>query len=261
MTVEPHIPRYRRIEQALRTRIASMRPGDALPSDAELCTEFGVSRMTARNAMKLLADEGLVHRLPGRGSFVAAPPAHRRADRLLTFSREMERRGRVPSSDLLERDIRTATDQEAAALHLDMRARVVVVRRLRRADGEPIALETAVLDGRLGPVVLTADLVRGSLHEALAAAGYVLRRGSATIGAEAATADDAALLGIRQGSPMLVERRVISDTHGRRLEATESRYPGDRYALDVQFEVEAAPGRSATGAASPGTGVTGTSRR
>src|SRR6188472_1573851 len=85
------------------------RDGDALPSDAELCTEFGVSRMTARNAMQRLADEGLVMRVPGRGSFVAEPPTHRRADRLLTFSREMERRGRRPRSRVLNREIRPST--------------------------------------------------------------------------------------------------------------------------------------------------------
>jgi GntR family transcriptional regulator len=66
----------------------------------------------------------------------------------------------------------------------------------------------------------------------------VLYRGSGTISAVAATADDAALLAIGEGDPLLVERRVIVDGHGRRIEATESRYVADRYGLDIQFDVE-----------------------
>ena len=232
------VPQHRRIEQVLRERITGMQPGDRLPSDAELVAEFGVSRMTARNAMQRLAEEGLVARLPGRGSFVAAPAAHRRTDRLMTFSSEMARRGRHPSSRLLTRAIRPSTHSEAADLGLVRAEPVVEVRRLRLADGEPIALETAILVVDCAHAVLAADLESGSLHAAISAAGLVLRTGTGTVAAGAATAEDARLLDIRRGDPLLIERRVIADETGRRIEATESRYPADRYALDVSFEVE-----------------------
>lgn len=233
-----YLPRYRRIERDLRARIAQMRPGDPLPSDTELCAEFGVSRMTARNAMQRLAEDGLVERLPGRGSFVAEPPTHRRANRLMTFTSEMERQGRVPTSRVVGREIRPASSAQASSLQLRRGEPVVLLTRVRCADSEPVAIERAVLVGAVAPAVMAADLGSGSLHATLAAAGHRLRRGRATITAEAAAADDARLLGVGLGSPMLVERRVIVDATGRPLEATESRYPADRYALDVWFDVE-----------------------
>jgi GntR family transcriptional regulator len=239
-------PQYRRIEQALRERLATLRPGDRLPSDAELTIEFAVSRMTARNAMQRLAEDGLIDRQPGRGSFVAKPPAHRRANRLMTFTQEMLRRGLTPSSRLLDRSVRPASATEAAALGVATGEPVVHLRRLRCADDRPIAIETTILVGACADPVMAADLTRGSLHEALTRAGFALRRGTGTIAAEAATADDAALLTMRTGDPLLVERRVIVDPHGRPIEATESRYPADRYALDVRFDVEA-PDPAATG--------------
>jgi GntR family transcriptional regulator len=144
----------------------------------------------------------------------------------------------VPHYRRIERALRERIGHlQPGDLEVDPGDPVVVVQRLRCADDEPMAVETAVLDGRCAPAVLTADLEHGSLHEALGRAGFSIRRGTGTISAGAATADDARLLAIRTGDPLLIERRVILDAQGRPIEATESRYAAARYALDVSFDV------------------------
>ncbi len=239
MTESDYQPHYRQIEQALRERIATLSPGERLPSDTDLCAEFGVSRMTARNAMQRLAADGLITREPGRGSFVATPLAHRRANRLMTFSREMQRAGRVPSSRVLTRVIRPASDLESTSLGIPARQPVVHLRqaapRRRRADrardhGSHRRLRERRDDGRPGPGLAPRDPRTRRLPAASRDRHDRRRRGDG---------GGCRHLGMRTGEPLLVERRVIEDDDGRRVEATESRYVAGRYALVVQFDVEA----------------------
>jgi GntR family transcriptional regulator len=231
-------PRYYEIEQVLRTRIAELEPDAPLPSDAMLCEEFGVSRMTARNAVQRLVQEGLVYRVPGRGTFVAGGPAHRQAAKVMSFSDQMRRSGREPSSRLVERALGTASPAEAERLGLRDDSRVLVVRRVRLADGKPIALERALFAEESAPVILAADLELESLHTTLVAAGQIPTSGRGRITAETASNEDAELLDVPAGEPLLVERRLIVDQHGQPLELTESRYVAARYNLDVDFTVE-----------------------
>src|SRR2546427_6408870 len=135
-------PRYREIEHAIRQRLARLKPGAELPSDAQLCEEFDVSRMTARHAMNRLAQEGLVFRVRGRGTFVGEAPTHRRANSLLSFSNEMRRQGRIPTSRVLGRALRVPTREEAMRLQLKDGEKLLWLKRIRLADGDPIALES-----------------------------------------------------------------------------------------------------------------------
>jgi DNA-binding GntR family transcriptional regulator len=228
-------PRYYEIEQALRARADRLEPHSPLPSEAQLCDEFGVSRMTARAAVQRLVQDGLVYRVPGRGTFVAPARANRTAGHVLSFSDEMRRKGRVPSSRVIERRRRRATDVEERRLGV---GEVVVLRRVRLADGKPLVLERAVFPADRVSGALEGDLEHASLFETLASAGLVPTRGTAALAAEPAGAEDARLLRVRKGAPLLVERRLIHDQDGKPLELTESRYVGARYGIDVDFDVE-----------------------
>ncbi len=158
----------------------------------------------------------------------------------MTFTQEMLRAGRVPSSRMLTRAIRPSSTAEAESLGIAPGEPIVHLVRLRQADGEPIALESTVLIEACAPRCHgrgPRPAARCMKHSR--GPGSCPRRGTGTIAAAAAGAEEARLLQIRTGDPLLVERRVILDHHGRRIEATESIYAADRYALDVKFDVEA----------------------
>src|SRR5262245_2585022 len=208
---EPRLPAYLTIEHALRAEIARLQPDDPLPTEAELGRRFGVSRMTAREGIRRLVDQGLLYRVRGRGSFVARAPVHRQPGRLLSFSQEMRARGLRPSSRVLEITQQLAEPDQARSLGLAEGARVIVIRRVRLAAGSPMAPERSLLIPACG-AVLGADLEQGSLHAALEALGRtpVLARGTVT--PQAATAEDAAAFDIAAGTPLLVETRIVYDT-------------------------------------------------
>ena len=219
----------------------SLAPGARLPSDAELCAEFGVSRMTARNAMQRLAEDGLIAREAGprqlRGGAAGPPPGE-------------------PADDLQPGDAARRTGPELAGAGP---GRPPAIRRPRRAAwasrrgsrsstcvgcGWPTTSRSpsrsTVLIGASADAVMTRRPGAGSLHETLARAGFVLRRGTGTITAAAATAEDARSSACGPAIPCSSSGGSSSTAHGRRIEATESRYAADRYGLDVQFDVEAA---------------------
>ncbi|WP_440714155.1 GntR family transcriptional regulator [Gordonia sp. FQ] len=230
-------PRYFAIEQELRARIAILQPHDPLPSDADLCAEFDVSRMTARSAVQKLVQDGLVYRLPGKGTYVAPPAIDRQLSNLRGFTAEMTARGMTPSSSLLEAGLVPADTAQSDALEVSPGTEVLVIRRIRSADGTPLALESATLSARCA-LVLDDDLESGSLHRALISRGIIPATGVSTVSAEPATTEEARYLGVDDGSPLLIERRLIRDTVGVPMEWTESRYVPGRYSITAQFTVE-----------------------
>lgn len=228
--------RYPEIERWLRSFVRDGRVGDLIPSETELATRFGVSRMTARRAVQNLAAEGVVVRHPGAGTYIAPAPLHRHSGPLMSFTEEMRRRGLTASSVVLTAELRGGMPNELVALRLPAASRVVNLIRVRLADRIPMALESTVLPPDFASV-LAADLVQGSLHALLAAMGRVPTVAACRISARPATSREATQLELKRNVPVLVEDRVIADEHRVPIERTTTVYDAKRYDIDAVFSL------------------------
>lgn len=223
-------PRYEQIAAYLRGLIESSAPGDRLPSDAELCERFGVSRMTARHAVQVVASDGLIERRRGAGTFVTSRPIERDLGSPLSFSEAMRARGMEPSSETLAWGPVEPSDDERDALGLGPDDGAYVLERLRLADGTPMAIEHAVMPERLA-LSLEGDFESGSLHQAFQRIGRTPDRAHAEVTARRATKRQRELLGLPSSGIVICERRTIFDQHHDPLERTVTCYSPGRFSF------------------------------
>lgn len=226
------VPLHERIEQYLREQINELEAGERLPSESELSRRFSTTRMTVRAALQRLTAEGSIVRVAGSGTFVSHPRMHRELGLLVSFSDEMRRRGKQPSSRLLDAGLRPSFKRERRFLRLPSDAEVVEVRRLRLADAVPVAIQEAVLPPSFA-FLLDADLETRSLFEVLGEHGTVPVWSPGSLSATLARGEEARLLRTAPNAPLLAESRVTYDQHGDPIELVESRYVGERIVLDV----------------------------
>lgn len=216
------------IREFLRETISRSEVGAPLPSERELVERFGVARMTVRQAIDALAAEGLLDRVHGRGTFVARPKVDLQV-RLSSYTEEMQRRGLRPSSRVLLARREPASADVAASLEIDPESPVLHLYRLRLADGEPMALEHVWLSAALLPDLFERE-VPDSLYEALERHGLLPDWGEDTVDGGVAGEDEAELLRIEPGAPVLrIRRRAFAGE--RTIELSSATYRADRYTL------------------------------
>jgi GntR family transcriptional regulator len=222
------------VREYVRSLVAGSAPGSPAPSERELVHRFGVARMTVRQAMDALVVEGLLERIPGRGTFVARP--RRMASRLASYSEEMLRRGLLAESQTLLARREQAGPGVARALSISEGDAVIHWRRLRRADGAPMCIEDAYLNEVLIPGFLQAGMPT-SLYDALGGRGMRPTWAEDSITADAASEEEAGLLEIEPGTAVLRHsRRALAGD--KVVEVSRSVYRSDRFTLWVQLGQE-----------------------
>jgi GntR family transcriptional regulator len=227
-------PKYRELADMLVAQFAHAPVGSATPSERQLAEETGVSRMTARRAIDELVREGLLTREVGRGTFVARPTVSVPLQ-LTSFTEDMRARGYVPSSRLLSLGTIPATEQVAAVMHIPAGADVVLLSRLRLADGMPMAIERSHLRGDLFPGLDRYDFGADSLYRVLVEEyGVRFEAGEQVIRAGIVRDADADTLSIPHGDPVLELVRT-SVSRGSVVEWTTSTYPASRFELSASI--------------------------
>lgn len=231
------IPLYYQIQQTLMEKIRSgqLIEGDPLASEEELARLYQVSRMTARQALHGLKSSGYAVSRKGRGTFVTRPKMEKNIMHLEGFTEDMKQRGMVPSTQMLEQVVIGAPEDIAEKLRLKEGDPILKLRRLRFADGTPMAIEESKVPLRFYPGIERYDFEKNSLYTVLRE-NYGLRVTWADeiIEALAATREESELLTIPKKASILSISRIIMSAGDVPVEAAYSRYRGDRYRASLR---------------------------
>ncbi len=229
--------RYAEVAEAVRARIGAGEygAGGVIESEAELGRTFGVSRVTVRRSLEQLRAEGLLVSRKGAGWFVACDPVRQALGRVTTIESALSEAGIEPGRRVLAFSFEAAPVDIAKALGLPSGSEVLRVQRLNLAGTEPFAIVTVWVRAELGAQLSRADVERSTFYDLMPLRGVELAGATQTINAVAAERDEARLLNVPAGSPLLACRRVTREKGGEPVLVSDHRYPGHRTLFEVEF--------------------------
>lgn len=238
MATNKSAPLYQQIYEDIKSAIKDgvYKVDERIPSEAELSEEYGVSRITVRRAIEDLCADGYLTKMQGRGTFVGKPHIMRRLSQskaTRSFSEICREAGVTPGAHLIERQIVPVRPDEQEFFGLEPDALLIYVHRVRTADGLGVCDENMFVPYDDGRDLLTLPLEDTSLFDAIEqATGHrPASNEDWNITAVKATTDQASLLGISVGDPLLRTRVSFVDSEGRPVCMGRHYFAGSRYEL------------------------------
>lgn len=231
-------PIYLQLKEKLLDRIHTQewKPGDCLPSERALCEEYALSRMTVRQAVSELEREGLVQRIQGKGTFVSQEKLTQPLLKLTSFSEDMRARGFLPSAQTLALERVPASKTVAAKLEVAPGAEVIMLKRLRLADGEPMAIETAYLDNEKCSPIYDQLAQNKSLYQLMKHTLHITLSGARqSIEIAAVQGWEAKLLHMPEAGMVMRTERQTLDARKSPVEYVVSKYRGDKYKFYIEL--------------------------
>lgn len=223
-------PAYLQIRDELKHRVDEKiwKIGERLPSERDLAEEFGVSRMTLRQAVSLLVEEGVLERRVGSGTYVASRRVQEKMRGTTSFTEIILSQGKEPTTKLLSYQRQLASDTERRHLDLNPRDYVIKMERIRYADGIPLVYETASIPEKFIKNV-AKEAISGHLYKTLTENGYQIDKSQQTIYAKVASERVANYLNISKGQALLALTQVSYFADGQAFEYVRSQYVGNRF--------------------------------
>jgi GntR family transcriptional regulator len=235
------VTKQREARDSVLELIETLDVGAAIPSERHLSADLGVSRLTVRAALDDLVRDGYLVRRRGSGTFVAQPKVPKGMD-ASSFSEDMRARGLTPASRTIELKVVPAGARLGRLLHVSPSEPIVIARRLRLADGEPMAIELLHVRSSLVPGLTAHDLEANSFYDLLGDR-YSIRiaGGTQTVEPTVTSEEESNSLGVPLHSPALLFERLTRATTGDVVEFTTSTYRGDRYRLETELGLGGRP--------------------
>lgn len=202
--------------------------GDRIPAERPLAVKFGVSRMTLRQAIKTLEEEGILERRLGSGTYVDSQKVQEKMSGIMSFTEITQANGQIPSSKLISYQIGKPSLSEKERLNLNPDSEVLRMERIRFADETPICYEVVTIPYHLVEN-LSKDDISTHLYETLNKNVYRIGRVTEHISAEVANENDARLLNAKKGEALITRRQVTELSNGQPFEYTRARYVAERF--------------------------------
>ncbi|MFD1485506.1 GntR family transcriptional regulator [Lacticaseibacillus baoqingensis] len=224
-------PVYIQIHNKIRQDIEAgkWQIGDRIPSERDLAVVFNVSRMTLRQAIQTLVDEGILERRIGAGTFVANQKVQEKVSGVTSFTDVMIAQGKQPSSRTISYHIAKPSLSESEKLHLDDGAQVLRMERVRYGDAIPISFEVATVPYDLVKDFSKSEVTKSLYHALESKGGFVLGGAQQMVSAMLASERIAEYLEIKRGSAILRLRQVSFLQDGRPFEYVRTQYVGERF--------------------------------
>lgn len=229
-------PLYRQLEKYFRSAIVSgeLKPGDKIETEEELSERFKVSRITVRNAISLLAEDGLLIKQQGRGTFVTKPKVSRDIIHVINFTLNSEINGRRPGCNTVSIKEVPPTPVDEESFSVGEGDKMIEIVRVRYMDDEPIVIEQDYFDPRFKKL-LKKKTFNESLYAYLKKEyGLVATTASKTLEMTIASKKEADLLDISNGSPLFLMKGIVKDQYGKPMHRSVQKIVGHKYKFLIE---------------------------